>query len=45
MWQPEEASLQSLVELLNETQIPDDSKQKEIHQVKILVPQFHRVYF
>ena len=39
MWQPEEASLNALIELLNETQIPDDFKQKEIHQVKILV--FH----
>ncbi len=33
MWQPEDASLNQLVDLLKETQNPNDSKQKEIHQV------------
>ena len=36
MWQPEEASLQVLIGLLHETQIPNDQKQKEIHQVKTI---------
>lgn len=33
MWQPEEASLKALAELLNESQVPDNNKQKEIHKV------------
>ena len=33
MWQPEEESLKLLVDLLNESQVPDNNKQREIHQV------------
>lgn len=33
MWQPEDESLKMLVELLNESQVPDNAKQAEIHNV------------
>jgi len=33
MWQPEDESLKMLVELLNESQVPNNAKQSEIHNV------------
>lgn len=33
MWQPEDESLKMLVELLNESQVPNNAKQTEIHNV------------
>jgi len=33
MWNPEESSLKALVDLLNETQVPNNVRQKEINKV------------
>lgn len=38
MWQPENESLKLLVDLLNESQVPDNTKQHEIHEVFLSTP-------
>jgi len=45
MWNPEQSSLKVLVDLLNETQVPNNVRQKEIAKVIIINPTFFLLTF